>query len=250
MSKADFATKCQHALQSECPGVQVTIINRQTLFIENSARRSNFGLSPFYKEYAARPAGIDSAVQHCIAATGLLAAGFDPAQVMPVIKPAKYLDRQQPFPLVNERYNDQLMIVYGENGKEGFSYLTTAVFERLQLSKDSLKELAIKNFYMAVLPGIKKVNSPSGKGYLFTAASQYLASMILFPPLWIKEQVHVKGDILVSVPYPDLLYVTGTEEAEGVEWVKKEVRCVHMGGVESISTALFRWNGERFEKYE
>lgn len=228
----------------------MTIINRKTLFIENSARRSNFGLSPFYSEYEAAPAAIDSAILHCVNATGLLATRFDPAQVVPVIKSAKYLDRQQPFPLVSERYNDQLMIVYAENGREGFSYLTTGVFEGLQLSKDSLKELAVKNLSASVLPGIKKVSSPSGKGYLFTVESQYLAGMILCPQLWMKERVNVKGDVLVAIPYPDLLYVTGTEEAEGIEWVKKEVKCVHMGGVENISTTLFRWNGEKFEKYE
>jgi uncharacterized protein YtpQ (UPF0354 family) len=250
MSKADFAAKCQQALQVKCPGVQVTIINKKTLFIENSARRSNFGLSPFYKEYEARPAAIDSAIQHCVDATGLLAVNIDLANVVPVIKSAKYLDGHQPFPLVNERYNDQLMILYAENGKEGFSYLTTGVFEGMQMSKDSLRDVAVKNFYTAALPKIKKVNSPSGKGYLFTTESQYLASMILFPQLWMKEYVDVKGDILVAIPYPDLLYVTGTEDAEGMKWVKKEVQCVHMGGVENISTALFRWNGERFEKYE
>ena len=250
MSKADFAAKCQHALQEKCPGVQVTIINKKTLFIENSARRSNFGLSPFYKEYEANPAAIELAIEHCVKATGLLAANIDLAKVVPVIKSAKYLDGKQPFPLVNERYNDQLMILYAVEGKDGFSYLPTVVLDSMRLSTDTLKEVAIKNFYTTVLPKMKKVNSPSGKGYLFTTESQYLASMILMPQRWMKENVDVKGDIIVAIPYPDLVYVTGTEEAEGIEWVKKEVKCVHMGGVENISTTLFRWNGEKFEKYE
>ncbi|RFM32462.1 DUF1444 family protein [Chitinophaga silvisoli] len=256
LSKADFAAKCRIALISKCPALYVTVLNKQTLFIENSGKRDNVSLSAFYKEYMSAPDKADSAVQHFIAATGLITdqgTKIDPAKVIPVIKPASCLSqgaKDQAFPLVYEPYNDQMVILYAVNSSEGFSYITNAAFESLQITKDSLKALAVKNFYTATLPKIHKGNSKSGKAYLFTTEAQYEAAMILFPQLWMKEYVDVKGDIIMAIPYPDYLYIAGSEDAEGIAWVKKELKSVHMGGVQPVSKELFRWNGERFEKYQ
>lgn len=233
----------------------MTVLNKQTLFIENSGKRDNVGLSAFYKEYMSAPDKADSAIQHFIDATGLITdegAKIDPAKLIPVIKSASCLSqgtKDQAFPLVYESYNDQMIILYAEKRGEGFSFLTNAAFEGLQITKDSLKALAVKNFYTATLSKIHKGNSKSGKAYLFTTEAQYAAAMILFPQLWMKEYVDVKGDIIMAVPYPDYLYIAGSEDAEGIAWVRKELKSVHMGGLQPVSKELFRWNGERFEKY-
>ncbi|SFW84436.1 DUF1444 family protein [Chitinophaga sancti] len=256
MSKADFAAKCRTALIAKCPALFVTVLNKETLFIENSSKRDNVSLTAFYKEYTAAPGAVDSAVQHFINATGLVAdkgAKIDLSKVFPVIKPTSCLSngaKDQAFPLVNEPYNEQLIILYAENTKEGLSYITNTAFESLGISKDSLKALAIQNFSAAVLPKIKGKKSESGHAYLFTAESQYDAALILFPLVWVKEYVDVKGDIVMALPYPDMLYVAKSDDAEGIEWIKEEMQGVHMGGVQRISTDLFRWNGDRFIKYQ
>jgi len=255
MSKADFVEKCRTALIAKCPALQVTVINKQTLFIENSGKRDNVTVKPFYREYAAAPNAVDSAVQHFINSTGLVSdqgAKIDLARVVPVVKPLSCLvngPKEQAFPLVNEPYNEQLVILYAVERKEGLSFITNAAFESLGISKDSLKNRAYNNYYNALLPKIKEKKSESGNAYLLTAESQYVAGMILFPPLWVRQHVDVKGNIIMGIPYPDMLYVAGSEDAAGIEWIKQEMKSVHMGGVQRISTDLFSWKGDRFIKY-
>ncbi|MDP4268335.1 MAG: hypothetical protein Q8880_13005 [Bacteroidota bacterium] len=58
--------------------------------------------------------------------------------------------------IVYERYNDQLVIVYGEDTEKSISYFTQDDFSKLNISKDTLLDFSINNL-RRILPDIQKI---------------------------------------------------------------------------------------------
>jgi len=178
-------------------------------------------------------------------------------KIIPVIKDAAYIDEMattlnannktnEPVTLVYEKYNDKLVIVYAEDGENGIAYFATERFKESGLSKDSLFTLAVKNLD-SVLPKIEILGE---KGYyMITAGGNYEASLILLTDIWTKENIQVKGDIVITIPTRDLLLVTGSKDSDGIKKMTAVAKEAWETGPYQLIPDLFYWNGKKFEPY-
>lgn len=212
-----------------------------------------------YKEYLVEPDSIQKVFDKYITST---AEGFNPKKislqdVVPVIKPIDFFDdfsemglkTDKPVSFVFEKYNDQLIIAYAQNNDKGLAFLTGDDLKELNVSMDSLKKVAILNFDKA-LPEIKTQQDGSGL-YGVIAGGNFEATLLLMPYMWNnKNSFNVKGDFIIGIPNRDILLVAGSEDAASITKMKEIIAKSYTGGDHQVSPDLFKWNGQKFIKYQ
>ena len=179
-------------------------------------------------------------------------------KIVPVIKDAGYLDEiylstleknakaKKPEYLFDQ-YNEKLIILYGEDGENGISYILKDDFEKTGIKRDSLLPIALRNLD-AVLPEIQRQGDDGL--FMLTAGGTYEASIILMKSIWTKEQMPVKGKIVIAIPSRDLLLVTGSENKEGIKKIQDLANETVKNGSYHLIPDLFVWNGDKFEVFK
>jgi uncharacterized protein YtpQ (UPF0354 family) len=217
-------------------------------------------LNNAYTSYKNEPDSLAAVLDMYLKTSGDLykkAAPIQKSKIVPVIKDAGYLDEiaitlnknktiNDPLEWISEKYNDKLVILYGEDGENGISYFTQDRFTESGLNKDSLLPLALKNLD-AILPEIQR-NGDEGL-YMITAGGNYEASLILLTDIWTKEKMPVDGQIIIALPTRDLLFVTGSKNINGIKKIKTMAQEAWESGPYQLLPDLFIWNGKRFEPY-
>jgi uncharacterized protein YtpQ (UPF0354 family) len=110
------------------------------------------------------------------------------------------------------------VIVYAEDSPKNIRYLTSPDLDKAGITRKELRAIASENL-KTLLP---KIERRGGEGlYMVTAGGDYEASLLVVDSIWTDGQMRVKGDFVVAVPTRDLLLVTGTQEAEGIQKVTR-----------------------------
>ncbi len=218
-------------------------------------------LNNAYTSYKNEPDSLAAVLDMYLKSSSDLYKKEEPIQknkIVPVIKDVGYLDEialtlnknkaiSEPLEWIFEKYNDKLVILYGEDGENGISYFTKDRFAESGLNKDSLLPLALKNLD-AVLPEIQR-NGDEGV-YMITAGGNYEASLILLNDIWTKENMPVDGQIIIAIPTKDLLFVTGSKNIGGIKKIITMAQEAWESGPYQLLPDLFIWNGKKFEPYK
>ncbi len=210
-----------------------------------------------YTAYKADPDSIKSIISRYVASTTDLYVDkgkINMANIVPVIKPIEYLDEinslnkdGKAFPMITEKYNDQLIIAYAEDSKNSIKYLTEDDFKTLSIPRDSLKAIALRNFDK-IIPNIQR-QGDNGL-YMVTAGGDYEASLILLSSIWTKENFPVDGNFIIAIPNRDLLMVTGSNNKNGIGKIKEIAADSYKTGNYQVSEYLYKWTGKKFERFD
>lgn len=210
-----------------------------------------------YNDYKAEPDSIKNVISRYVASASDLyveRSKLNTGNIVPVIKPAEYLndvsnlgDNGKAFPMLTDKYNDQLIIAYAEDTKNNIRYLNEDDFKKLGISRDSLKSIALRNFDR-IIPNIQR-QGENGL-YMVTAGGDYEASLILLPSIWNKENFPVDGDFIVGIHNRDLLLITGSNNPNGIGKIKEVIANSYKTGNYQVSESLYRWTGSKFEKLQ
>jgi len=260
ISEKEFTKIYSDSLKKYHPEITYTI--KQNLEIHAKSNELDFihYLNNAYTSYKNEPDSLASVIQMYLKSSADLYKKEEPIQknkIIPVIKDAAYIDEMaitlnqtnktsEQVSLVYEKYNDKLVIVYAEDGENGIAYFTTERFKESGLNRDSLFPIAFRNLD-AVLPKIEMLGE---KGYyMITAGGNYEASLILLTDIWTKENIQVKGDIIITIPTRDLLLVTGSKDPDGIKKMRAVAKEAWETGPYQLIPDLFYWNGKKFEPY-
>jgi uncharacterized protein YtpQ (UPF0354 family) len=261
MSKEEFAKVYMDTLSKVYPTFKFELNSDLSI----TAMRDSIGFKHFidniYVAYETEPDSIQSIFRRYLASTADLFKfenkGINTAEIIPVIKPANYLEevsksitekeQEKPAPLVSEKYNSELLITYVQDTESSMRYLTDENFKKLNISKDSLRSIAIRNLDKVLSNA--KIHGGDGV-YMVTAGGNYEASLILPPGLWNREYFPVKGDFVMAVPSRDLLLITGSNDKAGIAKLKEFVAQSYKTGNYTISDHLFKWTGKKFERFD
>lgn len=257
MKKNEFAKVYVDALRKSYPSINFEVNSDLTITSKKGDLNYNHYIDNAYIAYTAEPDSISSIISNLLASTADLYAikeGIVIDNIIPVIKPNEYLEEVNSlnkdgsaFPMITEKYNDQLIIAYAEDSKSSIKYMTEDNFKHLSISRDSLKSIALRNFGK-IIPDIQRQGD---KGlYMITAGGSYEASLILLSSIWTRENFPVDGAFIVAIPNRDLLMVTGSNNNIGISKLKEIVADSYKNGNYQISEYLYKWTGDKFEKYE
>ncbi len=258
LSEQEFTKIYKDSLEQTYSTVKFEVVDNLTILATNNGKEGKHYLDNAYKEYKLEPKSIGEIIKRYVAAAAELYKEKKPIRtenIIPVIKPIDYLDElrkiskengeeKEPW-IVYEKYNDELIVVFGEDTESSIAYFTQSDFEKLNINKDTLLEFSIENL-RRILPNIEKVGEKNLYGL---AAGGYLeASLILLPKLWTKENFNILGDIVVSIPNKDLIFITGTENTTELNKVKEMTEKSYKEGNGPVSPYLFKWNGKKFQR--
>lgn len=146
------------------------------------------------------------------------------AALMPVLKNDAYIadvkaailnqDPSATFPLFYQTLHNGLNLLYAFDTQESMRFLSTKDLEGLGLSREQVKNRAVKNLRQAI-PQIGVAGDVSFVSYLI-ADENYESSLLLVDSLWTKDNFPVKGEIVVLAMSRSLVMITGSADKEGI----------------------------------
>jgi uncharacterized protein YtpQ (UPF0354 family) len=186
---------------------------------------------------------------------GIARDGVNRTRIVPVIKDRPWLEETRQALLsrgakespenVYEDFSRDLIILYAEDSPKNIRYLGPKDLELAKVERSELRALACENL-KRLLPKIERHGT--GGVYMVTAGGDYEASLLLLDSIWSGGEMEVKGEVVVAIPTRDLLLVTGSKDAEGIEKVKRMVKEAS-SGVYRLTQKLFVYRSGRFEEF-
>jgi uncharacterized protein YtpQ (UPF0354 family) len=260
LSEKKFTQLYLDSLKELHPEATHTIKKDLEIHVKSNDLDFTYYLNNAYTSYKNQPDLLPEILATYLRADDLYKKKKAPVQkdkIVPVIKDNSYLDEvtlklkenntiDKPFELVYEKYNDKLIILYGEDNENGIAYFTKERLREAGLNKDSLFPIALENLNK-VLPEIERKGEDGL--YIITAGGNYEASLILLTGIWTKKKMPVDGQIIIAIPTRDLLFVTGSNNTEGIKKIKAMAQEAWESGPYQLIPDLFRWNGKKFEPY-
>lgn len=259
VSEKAFTARYLIALQQANPNTHYTVIDNLEIRAKNGENEISHDLENAYAEYKLAPEKQQDILDRYVMSSMLLyieQAKIKVENIVPVIKHRSYLDylaelnREQGTEqeAVYENYNEDLIIVYAEDQKNSISFFGLKAFEKLNISRDTLKFMAIKNLDR-ILPKMER-RGAEGR-YLLSAGGDYEASLILMPGIWNQENFPVEGDIVIAIPNRDVLLVTGSNTQEkALKELEEMCADSYRTANHAISEKLFIWTGNKFMSWE
>jgi uncharacterized protein YtpQ (UPF0354 family) len=262
LSPAMFTSEFATVLRKSSPELKVEIVRDLQLKVTTAdgAETTSF-LDNAYDNYKLDPRSKDEVIKRFIAA-GLETIEqlqkpqeLDRTRVIPVIKDRPWIEESRKAITsrgtkampenVYEDLNSDLIILYAEDSPKTIRYLAPEDLEKAQINRSELRKLACENL-KRLLPKIER-HGTDGL-YMLTAGGDYEASLLLLDSVWSDLQKEVQGDIVVSIPTRDLLYVTGSQDAQGIEKMKQLVEKMFAQGSYRLTSKLFVFRGGKLDE--
>ncbi len=259
MDKTTFTDEFAKAAKASIPDARMTVEGDLTvkILLADKTELDAF-LDNAYQEYLQAPESRDEIIARRVASLSEQHAHdgkIDRTRIVPVVKDHLWLHEIQqslkqrgakdPPEYIVEALNDDLDVVYAEDGEKGIHYFTQASFDKSNIERKQLRLLAIENL-KKILPPIEIHRGPIVS--MITAGGTYEASVLLLDDVW--RDVKVEGDIVVSVPARDVLLVAGSRTPGGVEKLHELTAKAMQEGAYHLTDTLFVRRGNRFEKFK
>ncbi|MFI2741277.1 DUF1444 family protein [Zhouia sp. PK063] len=259
LSEMDFTKWYLESLKKAYPEVIFKIESELTIKADFNGKEFSHYLDNSYKEYQLDKDSLKQVISKYVASSADLykeKEDINIDRIIPIIKPIDYLndlmqlakDKEDKEPwIVYEKYNDKLIIVYGEDTEKSIKYFSKDDFSGLNIDKDTLLEMAVKNLNR-ILPDIQSLGGDGNFG--LAAGGDFEASLILLKSIWTKENFDVDGDFVIAIPNRDLLFITGSNNKAEIERIRDIAIDSYKTGNHQVSPYLFIWTGDKFEEYK
>lgn len=180
----------------------------------------------------------------------------DPQRIVPVVKDRGWLLEMQhlygargadTLPNAYEDLNEELVVLYAEDTPATLRYLTREQLADAGVTASMLRDRAVDNL-MALLPTIELYGTEGV--YMLTAGGTYEASLLLADSIWESGQVVVDGDYVVAIPARDVLLVTGSNDHDNIDKLRRMAASVAADTPYRLTEVLFIYRNGVFVRYE
>lgn len=236
ISEKEFTQRYVKAIASKIEGVKAEIKGHLEVEMTYSdGEKSTTYLDNAYKNYRSSPDELDIVIENYSKALTQsntdVNAKMEKSHIFPVIKDIEYIaqitalmkrkEKDGKFPFYYEKFNEVLYILYAIDTPSSIKYMPKEDIAKLGVKEKELKSLSMFNLRKAI-PSVQIEGDPSTIS-MIVADGTYEASFLLYDDLWTKDNFPVKGDIVVYVPSRDAVFVTGSNDVEGLKKVRSIV---------------------------
>lgn len=262
LSPAQFTEEYARALRKAAPKLRVEVVEPLQIKVDSEASGEHTTyLDNAYGLYKRDPQAKDEIIRNYVVSSletfTADTAPVDRSRVVPVIKDRAWLEEirqvaqskgaKKPLDQIYDALNGELVILYAEDSEKSIRYLTADDVKTLGVAKKDLRKLATQNL-RKMLP---KIERHEGNGvYMLTAGGNYEASLLLLDEIWAGKSLKVKGDIVVAVPSREVLLVTGSEDARGIEKIRQVSERIFAEEPYRLTTTLFVYKGGKFTEFK
>lgn len=252
LTESEFSKKFANRLIQKVEGLNIFSINGleiQTEF-EGSTEYRHF-LENCYSEYRRNPDDLEEIFIKYLNATDSIYninENISINDILPVIKDGRFLqnlrdlDNNYEENNVFEKYNDELYIFYVEDTETNINYLSKEDIENLNVDPIKLREIAIDNLLNSV-----EIEKHGEDGYYMLVVDGNYESSLILLDIWNEENFEVEGEIIIGIPSRDLLLITGKNDVENLERLKKTIKEISEEGDHLVSEKLFEYRNGKFE---
>lgn len=229
---------------SEIKGLEI-----QTEF-ENSSEYRHF-LDNCYAEYLRDPEDIEEIFKKYLEVSDSLYASDEKLMlnnILPVVKDKRFvghlMELNENFEKNHlfEKYNDELYIFYVEDTEANINYLTQENFNTLNVEINELKKIAIEN-----LSNLSEITKYGENGYYMLVTDGNYESSLILMDIWYKENFSVNGEMVIAIPSRDLIIITGKNDLDNLEKLRKTIEEVNQTGDHLVSKEIFEYKNGKFE---
>lgn len=245
------------------PDLEITVVNDLELKITTvGGKEITSYLYNAFDNYKAHPKSKKDTLNRFVSslletvAHSLATQKLDPARIVPVIKDRPWLEETkkalanrgaEKLPQnVYEGYNDELVIVYAEDSPRNVRYFGPDDLAEAKIDRKDLRSLATENL-KKIIPKMER-HGANGL-FMIVAGGDYEASLLLFDNLWDEMKSQVKGDVVAAIPTRDLLVVTGSEDAQGIQSMKKIIEDATAKGSYRLTKKMFVYRDGKFGEF-
>jgi uncharacterized protein YtpQ (UPF0354 family) len=236
ISEKEFAQRYVEAISSRIEGVKAEIKGHLEVELTYSdGGKSTTYLDNAYKNYRSSPDDLDVVIENYSKAlkrsNSDVKANMEKSHIFPVIKDIEYIaqitammkrkEKDGKFPFYYEKLNEVLYVLYAIDTPSSIKYMPKEDIAKLGVKEEELKSLSMSNLRKAI-PSVQIEGDPSTIS-MIVADGTYEASFLLYDDLWTKDNFPVMGDIVVYVPSRDAVFVTGSNDVEGLKRVRSIV---------------------------
>ena len=234
MSEWEFTAAFVKQARAELKGAEIKVVEplHFTVKYQDGAESTAF-LGNAYAQYRSSPENLPDIFASQIRSLKAQAQKFAPqpnTSIFAVIKPADYIatmNRQlkkanatDAHPIVTERLNEDLFVVYVFDTAESMRLVMTSDLAEKKLEVKELRSIAVKNlseYFDAHKVSIVRVEDVGdAKIFLVALDENYEASILLLDQYWNRKNFDVAGELVAFVPARNVVIVTGSEDKEGL----------------------------------
>ncbi|MNT40234.1 hypothetical protein D3C72_1765350 [compost metagenome] len=147
--------------------------------------------------------------------------------------------------IVCDSYSDELLVFYVESRENSIYFIRYADILELNYSIGDLRVKAIENL---TANWDVKITECEGL-YEVTSKGKFASSLILLD-IWKSEYMPVHGDLVIAIPDPNKIYVTGSKNQVNLFKFYDVINEMKKGWGFIISDKLFVYKEKRFEVLE
>lgn len=260
LSTTQFTQVFSKALKSADPSVTIQVKGDLELVIKDAkGKESTAFLDNAYTQYLQDPKEVREVLDIYVKSfleSKTKSDAIDRTRIVPIIKDRAWLEEiresvkhrngETLAANVFEDYNQNLVIVYAEDTPNNINYFSSEAFEKLGISKDQLRSLAVENL-KRLIPKPQIQFGPLAS--MITAGGDYEASLLLFGDLWAGIP-DVAGDIVVAIPSRDLLLFAGSQNKQGVTKLRELATKYVKESAYHLTDSLFVYRDGKFVPFE
>jgi hypothetical protein len=252
LDAAAFTKRYVESVQAANPGSEVTRTGslRVTVRLAGQEPMRVF-LDNAFGEYETAPDRLDEILANYGSLSRLVlpspSGEVDLDRVVPLVRIREYVEfsdaeirasgKPDSMRVAQEPLAGTLVLLYGEDSERTISVLSRESVSKLGLDGGALRKRAVAN--------LKRIcaefgtESPAPGVHVVSADGSYEASFLLVDDLWTKEHLVVRGDYVVGVPSRGTLLVTGSDDRDGIAYVRQRSQAIFDSGDHALTPQLF-----------
>jgi hypothetical protein len=251
LSENEFAELIIKKLSERIEGLKVISQDRLQIITEYRNQEINYRYYKCYDEYIAHPDKLDQIMNTYINVTYdthmYIGASVETSKIFPIIRNKEFLEKvsesEQNFEkIIYDSYNEELLVFYVENRENSIYFIRRPDIINLNYSLEDLKAKALENLtadWDFEIAGDEHIYEVRSKG-------NYASSLILLE-VWKHDYFSLKGDIVIAIPNPNIVYVTGSEDQANLLKLSDLINEMKKDWLPIISDKLFIYRRNQFE---
>lgn len=254
LSENEFAELIIKKLSERIEGLKVVSQYKLQIITEYRNQEINYAYYKCYEEYKKHPHALEQIMDSYLKVTYdthmYIGTSINTSKIFPIIRNREFLEKvsesEQNFEkIIYHSFNEELLVFYIENRENSIYFIRRPDMINLNYSLEDLKAKAIENlsadwdFEIVGDEGLYEVRS---KG-------EFASSLILLQ-VWKREYFSVQGEIVIAIPNPNKVYVTGSKDQANLSKFHDVINEMKKGWQPIISDKLFVYRGTHFEVFK
>lgn len=253
LSENEFAELIIKKLSERIEGVKTISQNQLNIITEYRNQTFEFTYVKCYEDYLRRPDLIDETIDRYLNVTfdtHMPKERVKTEKILPVLKgkeAVEILSLGHPGfeEMIFDRYNEELSVYYAESKEKLLYFIQKNDLADLNYSIEDLRAKALEN-----LSAYPEINIDGGEGLYAVKYKGEFSSSLILVKIWNHENFSVFGDIVVAIPNPNIVYVTGSKDQNNISKLYDFIEQLKGEGLNIVSEKLFVYRGDRFEVLE